>query len=131
MFAALWLKIEKWVAALGAIIVAIGAAFLYGRYKQKDSDKASAEKLQEQQVQAVDKINQQNADVRSGVEDMIHGLPPATPGTQVPAQTSAGSNPTNAAVPNQVPEIPVKIADANPDSSTGRLRDWSRDSSPN
>lgn len=129
MFAALLVKVKGWLAAIGAIILAVGAAFLYGRYKQKDSDKANDAKLQEQQVQEVNKINQQNADVRSGVEDMIHGLPPATPGTQVPAPTSTSTTPTsNASAPA---EVPVKIADANPDSSVGRLSEWARDSSKN
>jgi hypothetical protein len=132
MLATIWLKIKGWLAAIGAILLAIGGAYLYGRVKQKSSDKTDAEKLQEQQVQEVTKINQQNADVRQGVEDMIHGLPPAAPAPQVPAPVGPPTNVQPAANKTSAPapaEIPVKIADANPNSSTGRLSEWARDNS--
>jgi hypothetical protein len=48
MFAWLWARLYGWVMALGALVAAVGAAWLYGRHQGKEAaqDKAAAESAQ-------------------------------------------------------------------------------------
>lgn len=98
----LWSKIKLWAAALLAVLVAIGGAWLYGRSKGKATQRAADDATQ---AQANTVAAQQQAgaqESRNEVEAEVSQLPPA------PAQ---------------------QVAQADPATAAGELRDdgWTRD----
>lgn len=88
---ALWAKIKLWAAALLAVLVAIGGAWLYGRSKGKAAQKAAddATQVQANTVAAQQQGNAQEN--RNEVEAQVSQLPPA------PAQTVATADSATAA----------------------------------
>jgi len=98
----LWSKIKLWAAALLAVLVAIGGAWLYGRERGKSTQKAADAATQAKaDVQAQQQVAtaQEN---RNEVDAQVQELPPA------PAQ---------------------QVAQADPATAAGKLRDdgWVRD----
>lgn len=100
MLMLLWGKVWKWVAAMGAILAAIGAIFLAGREKGK-----AAEQVKTQAAQQEAEVAQQTTKIlesRHDIDTKVQNLPEA------PAQT---------------------VATAVVSSAAGELRDsgWTRD----
>lgn len=98
MIATLWLKIQGYVYAFAAIVVAIGAAILYGRSKGVASEQAKTDAA-EQDAQVA---HQQNAilESRHDTDTQVQSLPEAPP---------------------------QAVATADPNTAAGKLRDITRD----
>lgn len=99
MIAALWAKLYKWIIGIAVLAAAVGAIFLKGR----ESGKAS---------------NQSKVDE-------------ATQDAQIAIQTAQAVETRHdiEAANSQLPEAPAqKVADADPDTAAGKLRDdgWMR-----
>lgn len=101
-FAELWAKAGMWLALAGAVLAAVAAAAVWGERKGKQVGIADA---------AQDAIREANAAAKQ-VKDA--------------AQTRAGVE----AEASQLPDAPAqKVADADPATAAGKLRDdgWTRD----
>lgn len=101
-FALLWAKLSRWVIALGAVLAAIGSAWLYGRAKGKQA--------------------QQATDTARAAQDAIQAV-------QVAAQAQESRHDTDVAV-SKFPDAPAQpVATADPATAAGQLRDdgWTRD----
>lgn len=98
-------KLYGWLAAAGALVLAIGAAILYGRSKGKADIRAKVDTAQAQQkVNTAQAVLERN-EVRTDVQAKVARLP------------------SNPAV-----EVHVPAARPVPGSAAGQLqRDWSRD----
>jgi len=100
MIALLWAKVWKWVCALGAVLAAIGGIWLWGREKGKASEQVKTRDAQEAAATAQATVEQLES--RHATDTAVQNLPAA------PLQT---------------------IADADPTTAAGKLRDdgWVRD----
>lgn len=99
MIALLWAKVWKWVCALGAVLAAIAGVYLAGRAKGKAAEQGKTREAQEAATAATEQVKAN--EVRHEVEVETARLPDAPP---------------------------QKVADADPASAAGKLRDdgWVR-----
>lgn len=99
MIALLWAKVWKWVCALGAVLAAIAGVYLAGRAKGKAAEQGKTREAQEAATAAQAVVKQLES--RHETDAQVQRLPDA------PAQV---------------------VADADPATAAGRLRDdWTRD----
>lgn len=90
MIAELWAKLWGYIVAAGAVVVAIGAAILYGREKGKEAMQPKVDAANANAEAAT--INEQHLETRHDTDAAVQALPeaPAQPlGTAVPG-TAAG-----------------------------------------
>lgn len=95
----LWLKLKGYLIAAGVFLAALGAAVLYGRAKGKAAEQGKTRAAQEAATAATEQVKAN--EVRHEVEVETARLPDAPP---------------------------QKVADADPASAAGKLRDdgWVR-----
>lgn len=72
MIAALWARLYGWVMALGALVAAVGAAWLYGRHQGKEAQ-------EDKQAVADAQANAQAQHDRNEVDNETAKLPDAPP----------------------------------------------------
>jgi len=99
MLIALWTKMRGWLVGAGVFLAALGAAVLYGRAKGKAAEQGKTRDAQEAATAATEQVKAN--EVRHEVEVETARLPDAPP---------------------------QKVADADPASAAGKLRDdgWVR-----
>ena len=83
MFAALWAKVWKWVAAIGALAAGILAIFLEGREKGKESQQTKVDQAT-QEAQVATQVTQA-VETRHDIDTKVTDLP------QAPASTVANA----------------------------------------
>lgn len=100
MIALLWAKVWKWVCALGALLAAVAGIYFAGRSKGKAVEHGKTRAAQEAATAATEQVKAN--EVRHEVEVETARLPDAQP---------------------------QKVADADPASAAGKLRQdgWIRD----
>ena len=98
MIALLWAKVWKYIAALGAILAAIGGVYLAGRSKGKAAEEVNTRAAQD--AAATAQATNQQLESRHETDVEVQRLPDA------PAQT---------------------VGTADPGTAAGRLQDFTRD----
>lgn len=83
-------KLKEWAIGLGALLLAIGAAVLYGREKGKASVAPELQNAKDQAASAQETVK--TVEVRQHVEQTTASLPdaPTAPVADAPADSAAG-----------------------------------------
>lgn len=84
-------RVYGWLAALGAVLLAIGSAVLYGRHKGKQAEQVNTRAAQDAAAVAVDKNEKMES--RHETDVAVERLPDAPAGVSIgdaPRDTSAG-----------------------------------------
>ena len=89
MFAALWAKVWKWVAAIGALAAGILAIFLEGREKGKESQQTKVDQAT-QEAQVATQVTQA-VETRHDIDTKVTNLP------QAPTSSVANATASSAA----------------------------------
>ena len=94
----IWLKLKGYLIAAGALLAALGAAWLYGRAKGKAAEQVKTRAAQDAVATAA--ATNEQLESRHETDAEVQRLPDA------PAQV---------------------VADADPATAAGRLQSWTRD----
>jgi flagellar biosynthesis/type III secretory pathway M-ring protein FliF/YscJ len=104
------LKIKGWLEALGAVILAVLGAFVYGDLKGKSTGVKDAEQADQK---ATEKAVKNDLNTRQSIDQKVDSLPP--PKVTVPA-------PTQPQEPSH--ENAQAIGSAQPGTAAAELQNW-------
>jgi hypothetical protein len=101
-------KIKAWLIGIGAAILAVLGAFLYGKVSGKSEGESE---VKADDIEATQKAVNNDLNLRQTIDEQVSSLPPSAVTVPSPLKLQEVSD----AQP---------IATADPSSAAGQLRDW-------